>query len=209
MAELRILALESDITLEPDGMFLITETIQISSDGDSVKHGIIHPIVFQNSGCRHGKLMDFEVLSVTRDGAREPYRVKSAGKGYQTYIGDKNVTLTPGEYTYQITYRIRAEICKFRDFDMVHWDAVGAGWPQPIGFAKATMRLPEGAEAIEWKPDVFSSNLKPEDIIVKQVDARTAEFTLPDDLGNGPLYIRADMTKGLLSEPNECEPGFC
>ena len=145
-AQERILSFDSRIEVGADGVLTVTETIRVSALGDQIKRGIYRefPTIYRwPDGRRHG--VGFTVLEVLRDGEPEPWFRKPNSGMQRVYIGDKNVMLRSGEYTYQITYRTTRQIGFFDEHDELYWNVTGNGWTFPIRDVRATVVLPEGA----------------------------------------------------------------
>ena len=86
--------------------------------------------------------IDFSVLGVTRDGQPTPYTVESIADGQRIKIGDADTDLTPGTYTYAITYVADREIGFFDKYDELYWNVTGTQWKFAIEHAEATIHLP-------------------------------------------------------------------
>jgi len=148
-AEERITEFRSDIEIRADGAIEVTETIAVTAAGDKIKRGIFRDIpttYADNYGNR--VVVDLRVDAVTRDGRGEPFRVESTGSGVRIYIGDKNVFLQPGAYTYAITYTAPRQVGFFDDFDEIYWNVTGNDWAFPIDEASAVVTLPQGAPVV-------------------------------------------------------------
>jgi uncharacterized membrane protein YgcG len=147
----RILSFHSDITVNQDGSMDVLETIKVQAAGDQIKRGIYRdfPTRYRD---RLGNqyVVGFEVLAVQRDGKPEAYRVENLSNGKRVYIGQKDVYLEPGEYTYTLTYRTTRQLGFFPDHDELYWNVTGNGWIFPIEHASATVLLPRGI-----KPDAI------------------------------------------------------
>jgi uncharacterized membrane protein YgcG len=143
----RILSFHSDITVSQDGSMDVRETIKVRAAGDQIKRGIYRdfPTRYRD---RLGNqyVVGFEVLEVQREGKPEPYRIESLSNGKRVYIGEKNVYLEPGEYTYALTYRTTRQLGFFPDHDELYWNVTGNGWIFPIDHASATVVLPRGIQ---------------------------------------------------------------
>ena len=141
-AEERILSFVSDVQVQMNGDLLVTETIRVRAEGDSIKRGIFRD--FPTRQMRDGRVVrtGFEVLEVRRDGRPEPWDVESIDNGERVRIGDADVLLEPGEHDYAIRYRTTRQLRYFPDFDELYWNATGNGWPFPIDVAEARVRLP-------------------------------------------------------------------
>ena len=57
----------------------------------------------------------FEVVRVERDGRPEPFHTQAQGNGVRVYMGREGVFLSPGEYTYALTYRTNRQLGFFRN----------------------------------------------------------------------------------------------
>ena len=149
-AEERILSFDSHVQVARDGTLTVTETIRVRAEGRQIRRGIFRDIplrIEQADGTtvRAG----FHLVSVERGGKAEPYSVDSGHDGVRIYIGDENVFLRDGAYTYTITYETNRQVRFFDDHDEVFWNATGNEWAFPIDAASARVVLPEGVRALE------------------------------------------------------------
>jgi len=148
VADERILLFDSDITINPDGSMDVVETIRVNAEGERIRRGIFRdfPLRVENAAGRE-VLVGFDVVGVTRNGAPEPYFVERDGRVARTYVGDSDVFLRPGVYTYTITYRTDRQLRFFEDHDEIFWNVTGNAWAFPIDVARATVHLPGEARA--------------------------------------------------------------
>ena len=146
----RILDYRSSIVVATDGRLTVTETIAVVSAGDQIKRGIYRD--FPTDYSRMLTIGDvslpilrsqvpFDVVEVQRDGHPEPYHTELQDNGVRMYIGDADITLPPGRYTYGLTY-ITAQLGFFADHDELYWNVTGNGWRFPIDRAAAIVVLP-------------------------------------------------------------------
>lgn len=139
----RITSFQSDITVRPDGTMRVTETISVIAQGISIKHGIYRDFPTTYTDKRGNRyVVGFDVVSATKDGQPEKFRVEGRSNGKRVYLGDANVTLPYGPYTYTITYETNRQLGFFPDHDELFWNVTGNGWEFPIDSARATVRLP-------------------------------------------------------------------
>ncbi|MBX5214261.1 MULTISPECIES: DUF2207 domain-containing protein [unclassified Rhizobium] len=138
----------SDITLEKSGAMTVRETITVNAEGNRINHGIFRdfPLFFTDAGGRR-RSVDFDMVSVSRDGADEPWHTGSISGGIRIYAGSAEVTVTPGRHRYVFTYRTNRQIRYFDDHDELYWNVTGNGWIFPIRSATATVTLPPGVAA--------------------------------------------------------------
>ncbi|MGZ8298162.1 MAG: DUF2207 domain-containing protein [Allosphingosinicella sp.] len=143
-AEERILHYLSDVLVQADGSLDVTETIRVRSEGSLIDHGIYRdfPTRYTNRAGSQVRV-GFEVVSVQRDGADEPWHSERQGNGVRVYMGSAETSVPPGEHVYAIRYRTTRQLGFFKDFDELYWTATGNGWVFPIDVAEARIRLPQ------------------------------------------------------------------
>jgi uncharacterized protein (TIGR04222 family) len=142
-ADERILSFASDISVFVDGGMRVRETIRVRAEANAIRRGIFRdfPTDYRDRiGNRYR--VGFEVIAVARDGAPEPYRLQAMDNGVRVYIGDANVFLAPGDYTYELSYRTTRQLGFFEDHDELYWNVTGNGWDFPIDRASARVELP-------------------------------------------------------------------
>ncbi|MBX5174648.1 DUF2207 domain-containing protein [Rhizobium sp. NZLR1b] len=140
----------SDIVLEKSGAMTVTETITVDAEGNQINHGIFRdfPLYFTDAAERR-RSVDFNMVSVQRDGADEPWHTESISGGIRIYAGSADVRVTPGRHRYVFTYRTNRQIRYFDDHAELYWNVTGNGWIFPIRSATATVTLPPGVTATD------------------------------------------------------------
>jgi len=148
LADEAIEQFSSAVELSKDGSMQVTETIRVRGENRQIRRGIYRdfPLVFRDANNRERKV-SFEVVSVTRDGQPEDYRLDSASRATRLYIGNANRFLGPGTFTYRITYRTDRQIRFFDTHDELFWNVTGNFWDFPILNSSAEFLLPDGARA--------------------------------------------------------------
>jgi uncharacterized membrane protein YgcG len=150
-AEERITSFVSDVAIQPDSALEVTETIDVHSEGDQIRHGIYRdfPTLYSR---RNGSRVrvGFEFEGATRDGNPEPGSVEPLSNGVRMKIGDADTEIEPGDHRYVIHYRTTRQIGRFGDYDELYWNATGNGWGFPIDVAEARIRLPSSADFGRW-----------------------------------------------------------
>lgn len=145
-AQERILDYQTDVSISDDGTLLVTETIQVKSEGQQIKRGIYRDIPTtydHDDGSKHH--VDFILIDVTRDGQPEPYHTQAQSNGIRIYMGSPNVTLPPARYTYQIRYHMKRMILFGDNQDELFFNVIGTGFVFPIDHATARISLPPSA----------------------------------------------------------------
>ena len=153
----QILEYHSDIRVQQDASLLVRETIRVRSKGVQIHHGIYRdfPTRYKDPlGNRY--VIHFNVVEASRDGQPEKFHVQDQSNGERIYIGDENVILAPGEYTYALTYTANREVGFCTDHDELYWNVTGNGWLFPIAQASATVRLPENIPVSSVRMDGYT-----------------------------------------------------
>jgi hypothetical protein len=179
----RILNFAADITIAEDGVVHVIEEITVRASGRDIRRGIVREFPTRYRDPRGlAVTVDFEVVSVTRDGRPEGWFTERARNGVEIYIGRRDVILPPGEYTYHIAYRVGRAISHFDEFDELYWNVTGTGWAFAIDRAAATIRLPGNARALERAAYTGPQG------------ARGAHFTFTED---SPGLVAVETTRSL------------
>jgi hypothetical protein len=154
-AEERILSFDSVIRVDPDGGVTVTEEITVVALGREIRRGIYRELPLPATGIK--------VLAVLKNGEPEPWFTESGPNSIRIYMGQKDVFLEHGDYTYSLTYREAGQISSFSDYDKLYWNVTGNGWGFTIEQASATVILPRGGKlaprqgltiAVSWRKAV-------------------------------------------------------
>ncbi len=117
------------------GRMLVTETIELTFSAQN--HGILRAIPENYQG----DSLKLAILSVGRDGKKEPYTTYDDNGNQVLKIGNKNQTIT-GAHTYEIKYEMRNVIRFFETHNEFFWDINGDQWSQPFEHVSAEIVLP-------------------------------------------------------------------
>lgn len=196
----------SDIVLDKSGAMTVTEAITVNAEGNRIRRGIFRdfPLTLKDADGRTVRV-DFDVVSVTRDGGDEPWRTESISGGIRIYAGAEDVMLSYGRHQYVFTYRTNRQIRYFPEHDELYWNVTGNGWIFPILSATASVKLPEGVSATDTA--FFTGPLGAVD---KNARVSTSggrllfSTTQPLDAGEG-LTIAVKMPKGSIDPPNSSD----
>lgn len=199
----RILDYHSRIEVHEDGHLIVTEQIKVVSRGNRIKRGIYRdfPTTYKT---RTGKKMQvaLKVLRVLKDDRPESYHIKSQLSGKRIYIGNKNVSLKPGTYTYTLTYRTDRQLGFFEDHDELYWNVTGNDWDFTIEKAGATVVLPDRAEVIEAMAYTGKRGARGTAFTQGFDEIGNTSFTTTGLLRSGEgLTIAVSWPKGIVTEP--------
>lgn len=202
-AEEVIRSYHADIAVSGDASLEVTETITVNAEGFNIKRGIFRdfPLYALDANNRRTKV-DFNVVSVERDGAPENWRTENIDGGIRIYTGSADRFLPTGEHVFQITYTTARQIRYFSDYDELTWNVTGNGWQFPMGEISATVVLPEGVKATDT--NVFTGPLS-----AKGKDARVLSegnevffaSTRPFAVGEG-MTVAVKLPKGAIAAPD-------
>jgi len=141
----RILSYQSDITVHENGSMTVRETIAVRAEGAEIKRGIYRdfPTLYRGSWLTRMRV-PFEVVEVLRDGKPEAYHTETLSNGKRVRIGRADVFLSPGVYTYTLTYKTDRQLGFFTNHDELYWNVTGNDWAFEIEKATAKVILPKG-----------------------------------------------------------------
>ena len=203
-AQEHIISYHSDIDIEVDGSMVVTETLRVYAEGVNIQRGIFRdfPTDYSDRLGNH-YIVAFDVLGITRDGVSEPWRSERRSNGVRVYIGDENVLLQPGEYTYLIRYRTDRQLGFFEDHDELYWNVTGNGWGFSILDASATVNLPGNVAAEDMSITAFTgyegSNAQN---YTGSLSNSSADFSTTQTLApREGLTIVVSWPKGIIPEP--------
>jgi uncharacterized membrane protein len=205
----KILSYHSDITAHKNGSVLIEETIKVYAAGDRIKRGIFRdfPTTYKDDNGNTVKV-GFVIKKILRDGRTEDYHTEYISNGVRIYIGNKNVFLEPGYYTYSIIYETTRQIGFFKDHDELYWNVTGNGWDFPIESASATIMLPGNFTSDNVKYYGYTGAQGSRKHFLKSliISSDKIEYKTTRPLGSREgLTIVAEFPKGFVDEPTQLE----
>ncbi|MEE8258309.1 MAG: DUF2207 domain-containing protein [Sphingomonadales bacterium] len=144
-AEEAILSYDARIIVRPSGELDITETILVRAEGNLIRRGIYRdfPTVYTLPNGVNVSTT-FDVHSVLMDGGAVNWTTEGLRNGTRVRIGDANIFLKTGTYTYTISYTTGRQLYFGEGQDELYWNVTGNGWAFPIHAASASVQLPEG-----------------------------------------------------------------
>jgi uncharacterized membrane protein len=200
-----ILSYHSDIGINKDASMIVTEIIRVNARGINIKRGIYRdfPTTYRDP-YGNNIVVDMDILGVYRDDQPEDYHTESLSSGIRIYIGNKNIFLDPGIYTYKLVYKTDRQLGFFQGHDELYWNVTGNGWMFPIENASAVITLPESISAAKLKYYGYTgregsrgSNMSARVLSPGRVSYQT-NFPLGSYEG---LTIVLEFPKGVVAEP--------
>jgi uncharacterized membrane protein YgcG len=139
----RIISYVSDVTVAPDAVLHVVETIRVEAEGQNIRHGIYRD--FPTRYERNGRTIrvGFDVESVQLDGQPVHFERESLSNGVRIRIGSADSDVSQGEHEYVIRYTTTRQLGFFPNYDELYWNATGTDWMFPIDTAEARIHLPQ------------------------------------------------------------------
>lgn len=193
----------ADVVLATNGTVNVTETIDVQAEGDEIRRGIYRDIPVTLLGPEGGKIRPgFDVLSVSRDGNAEMFRVERMGDFQRIWIGDPDVLLNPGKHRYVINYTMTRMARTFDNHDELYWNATGNYWIFPIVNAVANVTLPDGAVISNKAAYTGPVGSTEQAVTITRTSDNTATFRTTRELGAGEgMSVVVAFQKGVLILP--------
>lgn len=201
----RILSYHSDIQMHSDGVLDVIETIEVRAEGKSIRRGIYRdfPTRYRD---RNGDrvVVDFEVMSVLRDGKAEPWFTEERANGVRINTGNDRFLPTPLTTTYRIRYRTSRQLRFFEDHDELYWNVTGTGWVFDIEQASARVELPEPVPETQLQLDYYTGphGSQAKNALGTVPEPGVVLFATTKSLwSNEGLTIAVGFPKGIVEEP--------
>ncbi|SFV36229.1 Predicted membrane protein [Devosia crocina] len=198
-----ILSFASDVTLRVDGSVAVVETVDVRSEMIEIRRGIYRDIPTVLLGPSGNKIrVDFDVHSVTRNGAPEAYRVERMGNFQRIWIGDSRGFIGAGDHRYVITYTMARMARPFEEHDELYWNATGNYWNFPILRSVARVTLPQGATITKLSAYTGAPGSTEQAVSVTRTSDTEASFRTQRilDAGEGMTFA-VSFEKGVIAYP--------
>jgi uncharacterized membrane protein YgcG len=199
-----------EIDVKQSGDIVVTETITVNVEGNQIRRGIFRDFPrYYEDAKTGGKLpYQYDVISVRRDDAREPYTRESEGNAVQIRIGDADRFLERRDHTYEIKYRVKNQIRYFDQHDELYWNVTGNYWNFPIERAEAVISLPEGSRVTEAVAYTGGQGVAERNYAYRKVmNAHVFETSQALQSREG-LTISLSMQKGVIDPPSASDKGW-
>ena len=200
--EERIYTHHSDIVVDTSGVVNITEKIRIYANGDLFKRGITRSLPLTRTDAEGKRIkMNYSIVEVKKDGEKEPYFTEKEGGDLVVYVGNKNKTLSPGYYDYEIEYETAGQIGFFDEYDELGWNVNGES-DRPVDQVSCEVRLPHQATILSYRcyTGVFGSTNDSDctsESESKGVFRASASNLQPNEM----MTVYVGFEKGIVNEP--------
>ncbi|WP_447951235.1 DUF2207 domain-containing protein [Chryseobacterium koreense] len=197
----RIINFHSDITVHEDASLTVTEKIKIESSGNQIRHGIFRQLPVTRNINGSSQSVKYTVLSVKKNGETEPFTTQNKYESFNIKIGDRNIELEPGIYTYELTYDTKKQIGFFEKYDELYWNVNGNFWNFNIDSISATVKLPENAKILQNSCYTGTTGSKNQDCSSKILSENSISWQAFNLLSNEGLTISVGFNKGVMIPP--------
>ncbi len=209
LADERILEFHSDIVVRQDGWVDVTEHITVRSEQNRILRGIYRDFptdYVDKLGNSHE--VDFEPLSVLRNGQIEDFHLRELRNGIRVYFGRSDRYIDKGEHSYTFRYRASRMLGFFDDHDELYWNVTGFDWAFPIDRASASVSLafePPNSE-ISFEAYTGRMGASERNYTASVDDSGRVSFmsTKPLSSLNG-MTIVVGWPKGYVAEPTDLQ----
>jgi uncharacterized membrane protein YgcG len=204
VAQERIINFVSDVTVQTNGDLDVTETITIQAEGNQFRRGIFRDFPTRYTDRRGIRVVvNFSVISVTRNGQPDNYTTESISNGVRTKVGNANIFLPRGQHVYVLRYRTTRQVGFFEKFDELYWNATGNGWNFFIDNAEARITLPQGAQIGQNALYTGPQGATGQDArVIEQTQNRIVWRTTRRLPPNNGLTVAVAWQKGIVSPPS-------
>ena len=205
----RILDFHSHVRVFENSAMEVTETIRVRAEGRQIRQGI-----YRNFSTKHTDrfgnqfTLRFDLKRVTRDGQTESFHVQQQDHGIRLIVGEQDAWLSPGEYTYTITYRINRQIDFIEDHDELYWNVTGNAWAFPIDHASAKVFVPSTipVESIGVAAYTGTADSQGQDYLARINADGSAEFDTTQKLAPYEgLTIVTSWPSGYVAAPSKAQ----
>ena len=155
----RIAKYVASFDISEDGTMRVREVLTVAFPSSPSRHGIFRYFDHLDTNAPGLRRVPHD-LTITRDGAAEPYTTYDEGDGRYTVarIGAEQVTISEGLHTYTIEYTIDDVLLPAGTGSRFYWNLVPGGWDQRIDRARLTVRLPDRATDVKCAVEVGAAS---------------------------------------------------
>ncbi|MCR4665760.1 MAG: DUF2207 domain-containing protein [Desulfovibrio sp.] len=163
----------AEVRVQTDASLLVKESISVTAEQDTVRHGIFRSIPTLTWHARHLGIGHVELLEARMDNT--PVQVRREDSDLQTtfVLGNSETELEKGTHVFEITYRATGHLRREKNGYAIHYNVTGKQWNLPIDQAELLLILPDGSRVTD-----FSSCI-----------SKGAQKTDEGTVGDGHLFV--------------------
>ncbi|MFA5480672.1 MAG: DUF2207 domain-containing protein [Candidatus Muiribacteriota bacterium] len=121
--------LDVKVEIQKNGSLIVTENITVKALNQQIKHGIYRTFPTSiTTEYSKSHSIPFKILSVKKDGVDEKYSISRTLDYTTVTIGDSEVTLPTGEYTYELKYLTDRHVEFGETTETLNWNILGGLW---------------------------------------------------------------------------------
>jgi len=205
LADERILEYRSDLQVHENGKLTVSENIRVRAEGQNIQRGIYRDFPTRYKDRFGNKVnVDFDVISVRRNGESEPWHTEEKSNGVRLYAGSAARFIEPGVHEYELKFVTNRQLGFFEAHDELYFNVVGNGWIFTIDHAVATVTLPFSVPAGQLTLDVYTGayGATASDAVAEVTGDNSVRFetTRPLRPQEG-MTIAVAWPRGLISKP--------
>ncbi len=199
----RITNFQSDITVNQDASIDVKETISVYANQNRIVHGIVRrlPTRYIDS---YGiaRYTNYDIGEILLNGKNSDFHLDRKDNQRVIYIGERDITLSPGIYNYTINYHVNNAVNFLRDGDEIYWNITGNSWDFPIDKAEVNITLPKAADISNYAGYTGPKGAKEKDYTVDKLAQNQIQFTTTKILlPNEGFTVAAAWQKGIIHQP--------
>lgn len=198
----RIASFHSDIKIAENADVTVTETIKVYARGYEIKRGIFRALPTIRNINGEKEKITYKIISVEKDGVKEPYHIERQNGVFNIYIGDKDYQLSEGFYTYKIVYRTQDQIGHFKGYDEFYWNVNGTDWSFPVEQISAAIHLPKNADILQNSCYTGVHGSTDKNCTSEKLSSTQIIFKANDLKEHENLTVAVGFKAGVLKEPS-------
>ncbi len=201
----RITNFDVEVFVNKDRSITVTEFISVYASGNRIKRGITRNFPSHRNLKGRRVKMNYEILKIEKDEAKEPYFAKHTDNDYTLYIGREEVFLKPGIYEYMIQYRVPNQIGFYNDFDEIYWNAIGTDVSFLVEKGSCRITLPYNADVVQQAAYTGRYGGKGEHFENTSTE-KVLDYQLTKPLKPGEGFtVAIGFSKGIMEQPGLLE----
>ncbi len=207
LAEERITAFASTITVHQDGSLDVVERILVNVENVAIRHGIYRDFPTRYAVPNGGKMkVAMTFVEAKLDGRPVEHDIENLSNGVRIKLGSPDSYVATGPRLYLIHYRVTRELGFFKDYDELYWNVTGNGWDFPIDGAGVEITLPRpvnfGQRAFYTGPQGATA------AYARVIEEKPGQITIATTQALAPregFTVAVAFPKGVVDAPSETQ----